>query len=126
MSLTDMKDAICAFLFLIPGLLTENLGPGKRGLNWRRGQAERSFQLEEALVWDGQCVRDTTDRLLAHCKHETARGGCGGGGSVLWNNSPYRCIRECLALGYQLAGVQASDHCLCGDTSPPSSAILDR
>ena len=91
--------------------------PGRRG--------GRSLELQtrhQDVVWSGQCVRDSEARLLPHCREE---GRCGGGGSVLEENSPARCVEECRALGYLLAGVQASDHCLCGDRSPPSTAILD-
>ena len=75
----------------------------KCGGRWR-------MNVYTTFVWIGQCVEDNSKRLLQKYVSVT-------------KNSPSTCIKACKDAGYQLAGVQFTNQCFCGNTPPPSSVI---
>jgi len=60
--------------------------------------------------WSGQCVVDSSSRLLGHLTN-------------IGRVTPSLCVATCASQGYSFAGVQYSGECWCGATAPPPSSL---
>lgn len=83
-------------------------------LPWMETDGDLQAQAPQGILWDGQCVADTTSRLL--------RVDLG----KFDDNSPEACKDSCRELGYALAGVEYGEECFCGNTPPLTSTIVDQ
>ena len=64
------------------------------------------------LELSGECFLDSASRLLPDQ-------------AVYTDNTPQKCIWECKKKGFAYAGVEYGNQCYCGNTRPPTSALLD-
>jgi len=63
------------------------------------------------VAWSGQCVVDSSSRLLPHHLSE------------LSPVTPSLCVSGCASKNYSYAGVQYAGECWCGGTTPPLSSL---
>jgi len=77
-----------------------------------RNITEFTAQVQQGILWDGQCVADTRSRLL--------RVDLG----KFDDNTVEGCKDSCRELGYAYAGVEFGEECFCGNTPPLMSTIV--
>lgn len=67
----------------------------------------------KGLVWSGQCVEDSKDRLLPYYAGSTR------------DNSPCKCKDKCYDKGYAYSGVEYGMECYCGNVPPPTDSLRE-
>ena len=78
-------------------------------------------QLPSTISWNGNCVRDSPDRLLPI----NAVPEWNNLGGPFPSNTPARCIEACQDQGFLFAGVQYGNECWCGNDAPPEDKIVN-
>ena len=63
------------------------------------------------MSWNGQCVKDSAQRLLPTEVNVPSL-------------TPSKCILGCQQKGFSYAGVQISTECWCGNVAPPENKIV--
>ena len=64
--------------------------------------------------WNGDCVKDSPDRVLPNLNH------------VGRTNSLSKCRQICSSQGYPYMGVEAANWCFCGHNPPPTSSRVSQ
>jgi len=86
---------------------------------WNDGNCDARLPsvCQRSISWSGQCVVDSVPRLLElHAHHQMTP-------SQISQMTPRLCRSTCASKGYSYAGVQFSNQCFCGNSSPPSSSL---